>query len=432
MVKISTDKRFLVDSKGEPFFYLADTAWSLFHRLKKADAEFYLSRRASQGFTVIQSVILSENGGLHEMSAEGKREFLGGDIARPNPDYFNRIGEIIDYAATLGLTMALLPSWGDKIGVKYWGDGPANFINEENAFEYGRFLADFFKQENIIWILGGDQIADCNESIYDELAAGIRSGGTENLISFHPQGGFSSSFWFHNRSWLDFNLCQSGHYPFTENWKMIYGDYGRIPVKPCLDGEPVYEDHPIAFDIKLGYTNDWQVRTAAYWSVFSGAMGHTYGCHAVWQFADENSPFRDVNYPRRSWMESLDLPGAIQMKYLKHLMLSRPYMTRFPDLSLIRSGQSCDSYKRIASCRDDGTYLMVYFPMKTGIGLRTDVIRGESLCGWWFDPSTGSSEYIDSIPRSREWPVAPPGKKEGSDWVLIVEDRDVNYPDPGI
>jgi hypothetical protein len=31
-LKISENKRFLVTESGEPFFYLGDTAWELFHR----------------------------------------------------------------------------------------------------------------------------------------------------------------------------------------------------------------------------------------------------------------------------------------------------------------------------------------------------------------------------------------------------------------
>ena len=45
---------------GEPFFWLADTAWELFHRYTPADAARYLETRAAQGFTVVQAVLLAE------------------------------------------------------------------------------------------------------------------------------------------------------------------------------------------------------------------------------------------------------------------------------------------------------------------------------------------------------------------------------------
>ena len=49
-LRVSDNKRFLVYQDGTPFFYLGDTAWELFHRLNREEAERYLKNRASQGF----------------------------------------------------------------------------------------------------------------------------------------------------------------------------------------------------------------------------------------------------------------------------------------------------------------------------------------------------------------------------------------------
>src|SRR4030042_4970635 len=55
-LKVSENKRFIVHQDGTPFFYLGDTAWELFHRLGREEAEKYLEIRRKQGFTVIQAV----------------------------------------------------------------------------------------------------------------------------------------------------------------------------------------------------------------------------------------------------------------------------------------------------------------------------------------------------------------------------------------
>lgn len=57
---ISANHRYLVDEQGLPFFYLADTAWELFHRLSREEADMYLKDRARKGFTVIQAVAIAE------------------------------------------------------------------------------------------------------------------------------------------------------------------------------------------------------------------------------------------------------------------------------------------------------------------------------------------------------------------------------------
>src|SRR5688572_29539703 len=55
-LRISPDGRFLMQPDGAPFFWLADTGWSLFQRLDQEDAEQYLKDRASRGYNIIQAV----------------------------------------------------------------------------------------------------------------------------------------------------------------------------------------------------------------------------------------------------------------------------------------------------------------------------------------------------------------------------------------
>ena len=63
-LRVSPDHRHLQYRSGEPFFYLGDTAWELFHRLDREEADQYLTNRANKGFTVIQAVVLAELDGL--------------------------------------------------------------------------------------------------------------------------------------------------------------------------------------------------------------------------------------------------------------------------------------------------------------------------------------------------------------------------------
>ena len=56
---VSKNRRYLMKD-GQPFFWLGDTAWELFHRLTREEADQYLKRRAEQEFTVIQAVALAE------------------------------------------------------------------------------------------------------------------------------------------------------------------------------------------------------------------------------------------------------------------------------------------------------------------------------------------------------------------------------------
>ena len=136
-LRISDNRRFLKYENGKPFFYLGDTAWELFHRLNREEADFYLQTRAAQGFTVIQSVVLAE----HEYASPnpyGDHPLQNNDPSHPNEAYFRHVDTIVSRAAELGLYIGMLPTWGDKWNAK-WGKGPELFT-PENAHMFGVWL----------------------------------------------------------------------------------------------------------------------------------------------------------------------------------------------------------------------------------------------------------------------------------------------------
>ena len=69
------------------------------------------------------------------------------------------------------------------------------------------------------------------------MAAGLIEGaGTDDiLITYHPTGRQSSSFWFHDSDWLDFNIIQSGRFFRPRGFNPSADDYAKNPVKPTLN-----------------------------------------------------------------------------------------------------------------------------------------------------------------------------------------------------
>jgi len=76
LLEISENRRFIITESGEHFFWLGNTAWGLFHRLNREEAERYLTKRSEQGFTMIQAVVLAELDGPNTPNAYGHRPFL--------------------------------------------------------------------------------------------------------------------------------------------------------------------------------------------------------------------------------------------------------------------------------------------------------------------------------------------------------------------
>lgn len=428
-LKVSENRRFVVHADGTPFFYLGDTAWELFHRLNREEAVKYLENRRAKGFTVIHAVVLAELDGLNTPNAYGDRPLLDNDPARPNEAYFKHVDYIVEEARKRGIYIGMLPTWGDKV-TKAWGVGPVVF-NAAKARVYGEFLGRrYAKAPNIIWILGGDRVADEVEEIWHAMAAGITAGdGGRHLKTYHPQGGRSSAEWFHDAEWLDFNMLQSGHSEFDlPNYERVARDYGRRPVKPCLDGEPRYEDHPVNWRPENGWFDDFDVRQAAYWGLFAGGFGHTYGCHDIWQMlAPGRGP---ISAARNNWYDVLDLPGAWDIMHVRHLMESRPFLSRVPDQSMIAEGQAGGA-AHVQATRGDG-YAFVYIPTGNTIKVKLGMISGSEIKAWWFDPATGQATEAGIFANQGTRTFDPPGEAgRGNDWVLVLDDVAKGFATPG-
>jgi hypothetical protein len=443
-LKVSDNRRFLVYEDGKPFFYLGDTAWELFHRLNREEADRYLENRAKLGFTVIQAVALAEEDGLNTPNAYGHRPLIGLDPTNPDVkegaanDYWDHVDYIVDRASALGLFIGFLPTWGDKWNRK-WGVGPEIFT-PDNAEAYGEWIGRRYKDKPVIWILGGDRPVenDRQREIVQRMASGLRKGdGGAHLMTFHPTGGQSSSAPFHESDWLDFNMRQNGHAPeFTGRYSQTRADYDRVPVKPVLDGEPIYEDHPVSFDAKkLGHSISADVRRPLYWDLFGGAFGHTYGHHSIWQFAaPERKPKNDPLLP---WYEAINQPGSRQMKYGRFLLESRPFLTRIPDDTLILPGSiptampGTGRYHFAATRDSGGSFAMIYAPVGRPFKVRTQDLTGSKIKAWWFNPRNGEASLIGVLEKQPEMEFLPPDPGEYLDWVLVLDDVARNFPPPG-
>jgi hypothetical protein len=431
---LSSNRRFLAFSDGAPFFWLGDTAWELFHRLTLGEAELYLENRRQKGFTVIQAVVLAEFDGLNVPNPYGELPLIDHDPLQPNERYFEYVDRVIRLAGDQGLFVGLLPTWGDKIELLAHGVGPIIF-NPDNARRYGEWIGRRYRGfENVIWINGGDRSGGgANTAIWNALGSAIKGVDPNHLMTFHPPGGgggHSSSEWFHQAEWLDFNLEQSGHEcRALPNHEIISRDYALEPTKPCLDGEPRYEDHAVNWKpAELGYFDDYDVRQAAYWAVFAGAFGHTYGCHPIWQFLDAGRT--PIGFARRPWREALDLPGAFQMGHLRRLMESRPVPGRIPDQSLLVDARTGAEHLR--ATRDaTGRYAMIYAPCGKPFTVRMQKLGPAVVKSWWFDPRTAEATLHGEFPGQGEREFVPPVSVCPGDWVLVLDDAGAGFAPPG-
>lgn len=456
-IGVSENKRFLSTADGKPFFWLGDTAWELFHRCTREEAESYLETRRQQGFNVIQAVALAEFNGLHGPNRYGDLPLLNDDPLKlaitpgndPSDssqyDYWDHVDFIVSKAADKGLYIGLLPTWGDKVA-QLWGDGPIIF-NEVNAEIYAKTLAKrFAKQWNVIWVLGGDRPAvyqtkngeKDDRPVWRAMAKGIEEIlGADAFITYHPWGGVNSTSQFiQQESWLDMNAFQSGHGSRdAEAWNYVARDLALQPLRPTIDMEPCYEDHPVnpwdgKWTRQRGYFTAYDVRARIYRSVFAGGCGVTYGHHQVWQFLD-TILYDPVNIGDTiiGWKKAMHAEAAGQLQFLKRLLLSRPYYDRIGDETLVRNPGSSYEDLIYATRGKDRSYAFIYLPRNNPVIVDLGAFSGKSKNIWWFDPRTGKSIKGETVIDRTLHTFHPP--ESGRDWVLVIDDAAKKFPEPG-
>ncbi len=458
-LQISENGRYIETSEGNPFLWIGDTAWDLFHDLDREEATYYLENRAEKNFTVIQAVVLSENDGIRTPNAYGELPFIDFDPTQPNEKYFKHVDFIVNKAEELGLYIGMLPTWGDKVFSNNPGAGPIIF-DKETAAIYGQILGNRYKEKPIIWILGGDRNPANKEieQIWDAMAVGLKKGDEGNhLITYHPRGASSSSTYFHDKEWLDFNMYQSGHSKrFESVYRYAESDRAKNPIKPTIDGEPGYEDIGIEFwkyidfsklpkerspkgslnennliidgsFFKKGFFTAHDVRVFAYWNFLSGSAGYTYGNNAVWQMFEKGEDF--VIPALFDWIESLDRPGADDMRHVNELFTKRPFHKLIPDQTLILGDNPKDSTYILAAQASGQSFSLFY--ASVGQPIKVDMTKlNDLLESTWFNPRDGSTKRDDVLTFGvSSVTFTPPTSGKDNDWILVLDDPTKNLPE---
>jgi len=434
-LKISPSKRYFTTSDGKPFFWLGDTGWLLFSKLNREDAEKYLEDRRVKGFNVIQVMVLHSVG---VVNAYGDSALIHKNVATPlvtagssfdnktEYDYWDHVDYIVDLAASKGIYIAMVPVWGSNVKEKH--------VTSAQAKIYAQFLATRYKSRpNVIWMNGGDVPGSDSIKVWKTIGNTLHQFDPQHIATYHPRGRTQSSKWFHNESWLSFNCFQSGHRDYgqdtskndlnygEDNWKYINSDYRKLPTKPTLDAEPSYEGIPHGLhDTTLAKWTAADVRRYAYWSVFAGGCGYTYGDNSVMQMhkPDEKVGSYGAKMP---WFDAINDPGAAQMQYIKKLMLSRSYFDRVPDQSIIVAAKQGKRYNYLIATRG-ANYAFVYTYNGRNVDVNLAKLTGSNSKATWYNPRTGETKMIGTYINKGTYSFKPEGGvKDGNDWVLILD-----------
>ncbi len=431
LLEVSDNGRYFQTEDGKPFFWLGDTGWLLFTKLTREEANEYLSKRKDEGYNVIQVMVLHS---LNAKNIYGDSALINKSVAHPlvsegndfndsvQYDFWDNVDYVVHLAEEKGLYMAMVPVWGNNVR-----DG---HVSRNEAATYAKWLGARYKGcKNIIWLNGGDTFGNDSTVTWNIIGDSIKAVDPNHLMTFHPRGRCSSSDWFQNADWLDFNMIQSGHRRYDQddtergygqdNWRYIVDDYKFSPAKPTIDGEPSYEGIPQGLhDVNQPFWNADDVRRYAYWSVFSGAFGFTYGHSAVMQFYNKKD--KEPAYGAKLfWREAMNEPGAKEMMYIKQLMMSYSYFDRVPAQDILASNGEKYAYKVATKGKD---YAMIYTYNGDMISVSMNKLGFKVNKAQWFNPKDGKYQLIENIGQEDVVSFDPPGEvKDGNDWVLVLE-----------
>ncbi|MGV7219267.1 apiosidase-like domain-containing protein [Bradyrhizobium sp. UFLA05-112] len=445
-LKASRNNRYLVDQKNTPFLMVGDSPQQLITSLSQSEAAAFMVNRRSYGINTLWINLLciftEASCNIEAKTFDGIAPFLvPGDLATPNPAYFQRVDDMLRIAADHG-TVVLL----DPIETISWLD----FLRKNGkskAFAYGQYLGSRYKDfPNLVWMHGNDLQSWQNaadDDLVKAVARGIRSIDKNHIHTVELN--YTTSGSLDDDSWAPLIELDAA-YTYFPTYAQVLTEYNRANFKPVFMVEANYE-----FEGQLtGDSSTRNLRQQEYWSMLSGAAGQLYGSAHSWQL-------------RKGWEAKLDTSGVIQLSHMEKLFASRRWYDLVPDQThaVVTAGYdyfSCAVGKFMAYAGHDqdslmsralgrfrkywgigyitsntcataartpnGSLVIVYMP-----SIRTITVDMSRLAGTatarWYDPTSGEYTDVTGSPfaneGSRRFTPSGVNKSGEGDWVLVLE-----------
>jgi hypothetical protein len=392
-IKASENKRYFVDQKGNPVFWLGTTQWQIFREYTLDEARTILEKTRSHEFAFVQAMLMGVGDGT-QPNVYGQKPWINNNPLTPNEAYFKNVDSVIKIAGDNNLVFS----------ITLYHQRYRKYITINNARAWAKWLAQRYKDvPNIVWSMTPEAKEEF-VPILRQLAAGLHEGdGGYHIITFKPDPAPYSSSFIHDENWLGFNSMQTWNsvhliYP------MVTKDYNLKPVKPVLMAEGAYE---AGTEYGFEVSPLW-VRRQAYYSYLAGAH-HTYGHNDSWRVLP-------------TWKKALDAPGARQMGILKKIFLERKeWWYLVPDQSIFASGGKTEGrVLNLAARHKDGKWIMVYLGSKSSFSINLNKIAAaDKVSASWVDPKTGDSTSIGRFSNKTVKSFSTPDGWE--DAVLILE-----------
>ncbi|HYW94329.1 MAG TPA: putative collagen-binding domain-containing protein, partial [Bacteroidales bacterium] len=109
-----------------------------------------------------------------------------------------------------------------------------------------------------------------------------------------------------------------------------------------------------------------------------------------------------------------------------------PWQEMVPDQSLILNENPADSAYMVSAIGGAKDYILVYTPMGRPVQVNLNTLNTPKVKAFWFNPRSGKYLFIGDYSNS-ETPIFKPWSLgRGSDFVLVILDKDSSFLLPGM
>lgn len=304
--------RNLLHADGKPFLLVGDTAWALPWRASVEEARKYADDRAGKGFNAALLMVVQP-----DMRAEGPEDRLldggfgrgfddlpHGTLTRLRPDYFQYLDLLIAELHRRDIVPVYQPVFHGYGWKGLSTAGPVASAADLERFQ--RYLIARYGAAPALWLVGGD-----GSGLFPNVEAAGLTCEREDAYG-HPTGIHygpnHSPLAHHDKPWLDFQWCQTGH-GAEHIPERVMSMWLARPAKAVANGEPTYENMG-AIGRAAGW---WQGHEAWCNLTAGGTMGVVYGAGSLWQWRrHRNEPGHQdwCQAPDAGWEEALAFEGS--------------------------------------------------------------------------------------------------------------------------
>ena len=442
-LKVSNDKRYLVDQNDQPFPILGRTAWFIISQPESGYKKF-LDNSIEHGHNAIEMAVITHwpMGNHSPFNGNGDMPFLkrlngkdwdgkltyssikneAPDLLAPNERYWEFVDHFLSYCESKGILVFMFPGYvgynGEEQG--WMKELVANGVERTKA--YGEWIANRYKnRKNIVWMLLGD-MGKFNEEQRNAEAALIRGLKTvQHQQSVHYTAESYSGQNAADNADFGNEMTLNASYTWELKVPVPYigrKAYAHKPVMPSfLLEEPYDEEGPDGNNYNPNATQP--VRRFQWWGWLSTIGGYISGNGYVWQFVDP------------VWQQHLNTQAALDMSRLNQFIRSIDWWQLVPSgldgMEPLENAGNIDTTAAYvsAAATKDGSLLVAYIPPahKGSITVNMKILADE-IYGYWFDPTTGEFTSIGDTPFDNKTFLSftPPGKNSRGedDWVLVL------------